>query len=236
MMDRTDWQSVRDTFLDQDRATLGEPPTAEELLAYERGALSEADADRVRRLLVAYPELARAYATPFPDEDVTLPRDVIDRQWNAFNRRRGSGGRVLLFWRTAAAIAASLAIVFGAMLWQTRSELLRPHVLTEPNILTPDGRRGLPEEPQTTITPSGKTVLLVVSIVGPGDYDTYRLELVDGGHRRVWSSDPLRPTTTNSYHVEIPSAALRSGTYQVVAYGRRGSAEEMVATYTIEVR
>ena len=236
MIDRTDWQAVRDALIADDRAKLGEPPTVEELLAYERGELSPEDAERVQQLLIAYPDLARAYATPFPPEDSELPAGVIDRQLKAFRAGGDRGARVLQFWLGFAAIAATVAIAFGAMLWHTRTELLRPRVLPEPAILTPDGRRGIPEGPHTTITPAGDTLLLVVSIIGPTDYDTYRLELVSESQRRIWSSGPLRATSSNSFNVEVPSRALPAGTYQVIAYGLRGSAQEPVATYTIDVR
>ncbi|HXH94042.1 MAG TPA: hypothetical protein VNN25_20875 [Thermoanaerobaculia bacterium] len=253
-MNQSDWDAVRDALIADDRATLGEPPSVDELLAYERGELPKEDAERVQQLLVAYPELARAYATPFPSDDAQpgdsdyLASEVIDRQWNAFhadhrgdagNRAdHGSTGRVLQFWPSVAAIAAAIAIVFGAMLWRTHTELLRPHVLPEAAaILTPDGRRGGAEPPQVPITPKGDSLLLVVSLVGPTDYDTYRLELVSNdSHKRLWSSEPLRATANNSFSVEFPSRALPSGTYQVIAYGLRGNAQEEVATYTIGIR
>jgi len=254
MMNRSSWQAVRDALIADDRANLGEPPSVDELLAYERGELSNEDAERVQQLLVAYPELARAYATPFPSDDAQpgesdyLASDVIDRQWNALRAGNpsdakkvasdGSTGRVLQFWPSVAAIAAAIAIVFGAMLWRTRTELLRPHVLPEAAaILTPDGRRGGAEPPQVPITPAGDSLLLVVSLAGTTDYDTYRLELVSkDSHKRLWSSEPLRATVSNSFNVEIPSRTLPAGTYQVIAYGLRGNAQEQVATYTIGIR
>lgn len=253
-MNQSDWQAVRDALIADDRANLGEPPTVDELLAYERGGLSKEDAERVQQLLVAYPELARAYATPFPSDDAQpgdsdyLAGDVIDRQWHAFRAGNGSRaanfasgvskGRVLQFWPSVVAgIAAAVAIVFGAMLWHARTELLRPHVLPEAAILTPDGRRGGTEQPQAAITPTGDSLLLVVSLVGPTDYETYRLELVSSeSHKRLWSSEPLRATISNSFNVAVPSRTLPAGTYQVIAYGLRGNAQEQVATYTIGIR
>src|ERR1700741_4242120 len=113
MMNRSDWQAVREVFIPDDRPNLGEPPTVDELLAYERGELSREDAERVQQLLVAYPELARAYATPFPsDDDGALPDEVIDRQWNAFRAVTvsGSGGRVLYFWRGLGGIARTVGL------------------------------------------------------------------------------------------------------------------------------
>jgi len=239
MINRTDWQAVRDDLIAGDRATLGEPPTADELLAYERGELSSEDATRVQQLLVAYPELARAYATPFPsDDDGELPAEVIDRQWNAFRAANDGapGARVLQFWRGVAAIAATVAIALGALLWQSHVEHLTPRVLPDPSVFTPDGSRGTGHS-DLTITPSGDTVLLVVSLTGSTDYETYRLELIRGdSHERIWSSETLHAPHSNSFNLEIPSRLLRSGTYQMMAYGLRGSASEQIATYTIEVR
>jgi hypothetical protein len=240
MINQTDWQSVRESLIADDRAKLGEPPTADELLAYERGELSSDDAARVQQLLVAYPELARAYATPFPsdDDDGDLPAEVIDRQWNAFRgaNKDESGARVLQFWRGLAAIAATVAIALGALLWQTRMAQLTPRVLPELPVLTPDGGRGV-GHPDSTITPSGDRVLLVLSLMDATDYETYRLELIrNDSHERIWSSDPLPAPKNNSFNVEIPSRALRNGTYQMIGYGLRGNAREQIATYTIEVR
>jgi hypothetical protein len=235
MIDRTDWQAVRDAMIADDRAKLGEPPTVDELLAYERGELSPEDAERVQRLLVAYPELARAYATPFPPEDTELPAEVIERQWQAFRGKsdRDEGGRVLPFWRWSAAAAAALAILFGAMLWHAHEEMLRPRVLPDAIVLPPDGQRGA--EAPTTIAVNGDSILLVVPVAG--DYETYRLDLVRGdAHDRVWSSGELHRSSSDSFNVEVPARTLRTGTYQVIAYGLRGNAEAPVATYTVYVR
>jgi hypothetical protein len=239
MMNRSDWQAVRDAFIADDRAKLGDPPTADELLAYERGELSKENAERVQQLLVAYPELARAYATPFPsDDDGALSNEVIDRQWNAFRATNvsGSGGRVLQFWRGLAAIAATVAIGFGALLWQAHTERLLPRVLPAAE-LTPGGGRGLPGQAQTTITPSGDSILLVVWLSGLTDHEFYRLELVNNDSQKViWTSQPLRATPSSNFYVEIPSRIVPDGTYEVAAYGLRGNAQEPVATYPIKVR
>jgi hypothetical protein len=239
MMNRSDWQAVRDILIADDRAKLGEPPTVDELLAYERGELSNEDAQRVQQLLVAYPELARAYATPFPSgDDADLPDEVIDRQWNAFRAADSgaSGGRVLQFWRGLAAIAATVAIGFGAMLWQAHMEQLLPRVLSEPATMVPSGGRGLPAQ-HTRVTPSGDLALVVVSLVGPIDYESYRLELVNNDSQKIiWTSEPLRATSSGNFYIEIPCRILPDGAYELAAYGLRGDAREPVATYPIDVR
>jgi hypothetical protein len=237
MMNRTEWQAVRDAMIADDRAKLGPPPSAEELLAYEGGELSADDAERVRQLLLAYPDLARAYAAPFPDDDAALPAEVVDRQWQRF--RAGShvesGGRVLQFWRTLSAIAAAVAVIFGAMLWQKENALRQPHVLPEAEMLTPDGSRGI-EPPHLAITPTGESVVLTVSVIGANDYEHYLIELVRGDSQTpVWSSEPLRLPKSNAFDVEIPSRALAPGTYRIVVEGLRGTDREPVATYSVDV-
>jgi hypothetical protein len=238
MMNRTEWQAVRDAMIADDRARLGPPPTAEELLAYERGELSAEEAERVRQLLLAYPELARAYAAPFPEDDAALPSDVVDRQWQRFRAGKDveSGGRVLQFWRAVSAIAAAVAVIFGAMLWQKESESRRPHALPEAQVLSPDGSRGV-EPPHLAITPSGESVVLTVSVIGTNDYERYRIELVRGDSQKpVWTSEPLRlPKSGSAFDLEIPSATLAPGTYQIVVEGLRGTAREPVATYSVDV-
>ena len=237
MMNRTEWQAVRDALIADDRAKLGPPPTAEELLAYEGGELSAEEAERVRQLLLAYPELARAYAAPFPEDDTPLPADVVDWQWQRFRAGKDvqSGGRVLQFWRAFSAIAAAVAVIFGAMLWQKESELRRPRVLPEAQILSPDGSRGI-EPPHLAITPSGESVVLTVSVIGANDYEHYRVELVRGDARKpVWSSEPLRLPKSGTFDIEIPSRTLAPGTYEIVVEGLRGTAREPVATYSVDV-
>ena len=239
MMNRSDWQAVRDMMVAADRAKLGEPPTVDEIQAYERGELSPENAERVRQLLIAYPDLARAFATPFPPEDTDLPPGVVEQRWQTFLEAQGKkkDSTIVPFWRTVAGIAAVLAVVFGSMLWQAKRELLRPTTLAEPTILTPDGRRGVGEPAGATVTPTGDSLLLVISIVGPTDYDTYRLDLVRAeSQKRLWSSEPMKTASSNSFRIAVPSRLLAPGMYQVHAYGVRGDAQEQVATYTIDVR
>src|SRR5260370_31105605 len=73
-VEKSDWQAASRELMAEARARLGPPPTAEEMLAYTRGELSEKEEARVRELLVCYPELARSLPEPFPSEGA-LPGD-----------------------------------------------------------------------------------------------------------------------------------------------------------------
>ncbi|HYO75589.1 MAG TPA: hypothetical protein VE010_03935, partial [Thermoanaerobaculia bacterium] len=68
MTTKAEWQAINRELTAEQRRTL-EPPTAEELHAYFHGELEESEMERVRDLLVAYPDLARMYTEPFPTDE-----------------------------------------------------------------------------------------------------------------------------------------------------------------------
>src|SRR3954453_19107713 len=101
MITKNDWEVVLGRLTAEEREILGPPPTAEEMLAFEDGSLPPGQMERVRGLLVAYPELARALAHPIAEDDEPLPHGEIDGRWTEFQRtlpRRPELGRVLVFW------------------------------------------------------------------------------------------------------------------------------------------
>jgi hypothetical protein len=76
MIKKTDWQAAYRDLIAEGRQRMGEPPTVEEVEAYLRGDLAAADANRVRQLLVYYPELADALEAPFPHPYQGRPGDA----------------------------------------------------------------------------------------------------------------------------------------------------------------
>ncbi len=250
MITKTEWQTVTRQLMADDRRRLGEPPTAEEMLAYTRGELTPEQEARVRERLVCHPDLVRTLTEPFPaagaepgDPDF-LPDEEFASHWTAMQTRmRGErpaeGARVLQFWsvqfwRTSAALAAMLAVVFGTLLWQARSRVSEPRVW-EQQVLLPDGRRG-PGTDATTLTAQGESVLLVIQLMGARDFDRYRFELVNVDSRRsLWSSAALEPPDGNAVAILVPRRLLKPGTYQIVAYGVAGVSEERLASYSLRV-
>src|SRR5437764_7414524 len=112
-------------------ASIGEPPTAEEVLAYTRGELAPEDEARIRERLIAYPDLVRTLTTPFPegaepDHPDYLSEHEFARHWKVLRKRRHRPDHGLQFWRAFGAIAAALAVVFGGLLWRARTELKKP--------------------------------------------------------------------------------------------------------------
>lgn len=223
------------------------PPSAEEVLAYVQGRLSEAEEVRVRELLVAHPDMLRAATMPFPSGDAEpggdgyLSEHEVARQWKSFQRSTGaSRDRSRNSWRATAAIAAALAVTLGALLWQSTENARRlTQQLTEPRVagyqlLLPDGQRGPGGVP--TLTPVGDSYLIATPILGATPFDTYHLEIVDlTTNRSVWRRDNLAHPDSETFAILIPRETFHPGMFQIVLYGVNGQVIEKLATYTVSV-
>jgi hypothetical protein len=246
MITKSDWQAVHAQLLEERRHRLGEPPTVEEMLAYSRGELSGEEEERVRALLVSYPELLRALNADFTDDDAQpgdpdfLPEEAVTRQWNAFQQRIGGrpeagAGRVLQFWRATAAIAVVLAVAFGALLWRAQSQLDHPRLgVWREQLLEPEGHRGgadlLP-----TLPSQADVFLLAFTLLDERQFAGYRIEIVaEGGTRPVWSTTTTRPED-DTFTIIVPRTFLHSGTYRATIHGINATHQERLATYAFRV-
>lgn len=242
MIRKSDWQDALDGMTAEDRRRLGAAPSAEDVVAYLGGELPAEKEATVRELLVAYPELARTLTIPLLEDAEPLPGAELDRRWAEFQSRlapshaapRAEGGRVLRFWRAAAALAAALAVLFGALLWRAQSRLAEPRAAWQIAVLEMDGHRG-PAAPATVVRPAGESLILVVPLIGTSPYREYRLDLTSG-KRTLWRSEPLRrDDDTTSFSIDVPGAYLEPGRYRVELYGVDGAREEKLATYSLQV-
>lgn len=234
MISKSDWQVVQDEMIEADRQQLGEPPTAEEMLAYTRGELSPREEDRVRALLVAYPELVHTLTAPFPTEDDgSLSSEEVSRRWKSFQEPRG--GKVLQFWRASTALAAGVALVFGGLLWREMSR--GPRMLPEAQQLYADGQRG-PGTEAVTLTGSEDVFVLVVPLYNPARFEQFRLEIVgtESGARPLWRGEVQPRPADDAFRLEVPRSSLDAGKYRVALYGVEGAREQLLDTYTIRVR
>ena len=149
MIRKSDWETVHEEMLAEERARLSAPPTAEEVLAYTRGELSAEEEERLRKLLVCYPDLALALTEPFPTEDPKpghphyLSEAEVTQRLVALRKTLPvtQGRNVLQFWRMTAALAATLALVFSVVSWWALTKRGAPRV-TEVYELRPEGTRG----------------------------------------------------------------------------------------------
>lgn len=237
MITKDDWRAANLRLMAEQRDTLGEPPSNDQLHAYMRGELAGEDEARVREYVACHPDVARALVEPFPATSEVVSDAEFAEHWTAMQRRMGirrEGGRVLQFWRIAAALAAALAVVFGALLWQTTSRMGQPQVWEE-QILLPDGRRGAGGD-AAVLTARGESVVLIASLIGPRDFERYRLDLIDvSENRTVWSSLAAPPRENDFFSIVVPRRFLEPGTYRLEVHGLDGTAAERLATYSLRV-
>jgi hypothetical protein len=246
MITKAELQAIHTQILAERRDNV-EPPANDELFAFMRGDLKPEDETRVREQLMAYPELARAMAEPFPDEDAQpddddyLSDDEIDARLHALKRRVDGDGspNVVRFWRRSAlALAATTILAFGGLLWQsmrTREQSFSPRVAMDGQLLLPDGQRGT--QASLTVIPHADSFLLITPLINPPAFDAYRLQIVREGDdtRPLWTSAPLPRPANDTYQLLVPSAFLARGNYQVIVFGVSGARQERLANYSLRV-
>jgi hypothetical protein len=257
MSEKSDWQEANRELIAEERRRLGDPPTAEEMLAYTRGELSESEEERIRDLIVAYPELARMYAEPFPDEPRPgdadyVAEDEVAAGWAALQRRlpqapekpaakRGEAPRRSVFRRyISTAVAAALAIVFFGLYLQADSraryfakQAQTPRVLGERQELLPDGNRG-PDSP-FTLQKEGDVYSLEPVLINQQRYPHYDLELRDAKGAVLWTDRDAPPDALHErFRVIIPHTFLAPGEdYRLVVYGVDGEQRTEIGTYDL---
>jgi hypothetical protein len=246
MTSKSEWNEANRRLKAEQREQLGDPPTAEEMLAYCRGQLSGQEEERIRDLLVAYPELARMYAAPFPEEGqpgVTSER--IAASLGELERRLGGETAVVPHRRRMrhyipTTIAAAFALVFFGLFVQAENrarlhqrEGQLPRILGAPQELDPDGNRG-PAEP-TLLRRDGEAYLLKPRLINQVRYPRYSIELQDET-QVVWRSHSAEPDEDDAFQIVIPHGFLRAGgTYQLRVYGIDGETRRQVGSYDVAV-
>jgi hypothetical protein len=244
MTNKTEWQDANRRLAAEQREKLGDPPTAEEMLAYSRGEMSAEEEDRIRDLLVAYPELARTYGAQFSEEpEAGISNEALNDGWDDVQRRLGVTmmpvrTRVRNYIPTT--IAAALALVFFGLYVQAESRARDnargcdlPRVLGAPQELESDGNRG-PAAP-TMLRKDGDAYLLMPHLLNQLHYPHYSIELNDLSGA-VWTSPSAQPDVANTFQIVIPHDFLRPGVrYQLRIFGINGEARMPAGSYDVMV-
>ena len=258
MTDKSEWQKANRELIAEERERLGDPPTAEEMLAFSRGELPEREEERIRDLLVAYPELARMYREPFPDaprpgDEDHVPDAQVAAGWRALQQRlprnpvaaasardEAQRGHVR-FQYVPTAIAAALAIVFFGLFVQAErraryyaQEGRVPRMLAAPQELDPDGNRG--PGAATMLRRDGEAYLLKPRLSNQVRYPHYQLELHDANGAVLWTNKNALADDDHAFQLVVPHAFLREGeTYRLVILGVDGKTPEKVGSYDLRV-
>jgi hypothetical protein len=263
-MKKSDWEAASRELLAEGRRRLGEPPGADELLAWSRGTLSAEDSARIQEFLVYYPELARTLAAPFPALDeipAGSPEDLseaeLDQDWTRLRERivppsrpapsrpANLPARALRTWRASTLAAAALAAVFAGLFLNAQLEVRRltrevetPQVDFSRRVLLPDQQRAAGPQQPILLSADADHFLLKPSLTGARGYPDYRLDLVNLNRpkpERIWSASGLRLRDDQTFEIWVPRAFLRSGDYRFEIHGLAAGKAERLATYTVRL-
>ncbi|HEX2833106.1 MAG TPA: hypothetical protein VHW00_08830 [Thermoanaerobaculia bacterium] len=234
-----------------ERQKLGDPPTAEEMHAYFAGTLSEAEAERIQDLLVADPDLARAYSAPMPDAprpgdpDYVSDEQVAER-WQRLEAHLGRNVMVLPAKRWSAfqwipsSVAAALAVV-SLLLYQQVQRLQsqavnEPVFTTEAQLLHSDFRRSGADR-STPLHASGNLFVLNLQPEGGIDARDYRIQIIrlenDGTERPVGPGYDVEPDAQGNVGVIIPRQLLPPGEYRIDLIGIDGMKETPISRFFV---
>lgn len=245
MTNQSEWQEANRRLMAEQREKLGDPPTAEEMLAFSRGELSEPEQERIRDLLVAYPDLARMYSAPFAEEDANSR--VADEEIAAglADIKRRLGGNVVPLRSPVrrylpTSIAAALALLFFGLYVQAESRarnhvrsLQLPRILGAAQELDPDDNRG--SAAPTPLRKDGDAYLLEAHLMDDVRYPHYVLELYDATGA-IWTSHPVEAAATNAFQIVIPHEFLNIGSsYRLRVFGIDGESRRPVGSYDVAV-
>jgi hypothetical protein len=243
MTDKSEWQEANRRLMAEQREKLGEPPTAEEMLAYSRGELSESEEERIRDLLVAYPELARVYGEPFPEEaEPGIADEQIAAGLKDVERRLGTAVplRAPVRRYLPTTIAAALALLFFGLFVTAESRARNhargcqiPRVLGEPQALDPGQSRSAGKA--TPLRRDGEAYLLRPYLSTKVRYPYYSIELHDA-RGPVWTGHAAAATTDGAFQIVVPHEFLRPGhNYQLRIFGVDGETSRQVGAYDVAV-
>jgi hypothetical protein len=243
MITEPEWPEAYREGLENAQKRVGPPPTDEELERLKRGDLPQDEADRVRERLSYYPDLARAIAMPLPEENTALAPRELDADIAALRKKlREQPDAPAVFpiprkrpraLSIAAAILVSLAIA-GIAIWiagrgEPRGSATR--------VLYADGHRGAGA--QMPIQLSKATDYLLQPVFRPErPYPQYRLDLLQAGTpslRLIQSFENVHRQANGTYPIQLTTAGLTPGLYELVLYGIDGRATDRLAVYTMRV-
>ena len=245
MMDKSDWEVVRRRLIEDGRERAGDPPTAEEVEALFNGELPDEAAERVRNLLVYYPEMARVMmAEPPAPETTILTDEERAKDWAAIQRRihpaipirRRRPSRVYAY-----AAALLLALLLGAIAYY-ESRLQQPvHLQIAQRVhrsqLRPDALIRGSGSAAPIVLPVADDYVLDLLTSHTTHYGEYRIEMIDvdtGQKRSLRTGLPESPSGV--YEFSARNAVLKpGGHYRFILYGASSGKLERLATYTVRI-
>ena len=200
-----EWDEALDAWIEDERERLGGPPTPEEVVAYTRGELSDADAERVRALLVYYPELTSLL---IPDEPPATRKS---------------------FTHYLPLAAGVLIALVSIPQWRERSE---PQILESRHELHAERARGT-AEPRLYEVPEGKEgYLLTLVPFAPSGYAKYRVEIIRDGDV-VWHTETT--SSDGTIMLSIPRDMIDDDPVRIDVFGLDADGTHRLDSYRVGI-
>jgi hypothetical protein len=255
MIEKSDWEIVYRELIAEGRERLGDPPTAEEVEALFRGELTHEEAERVRELLVYYPEMARVMTQPSPDEQTrVLTEQERAEDWAAIRKRIEPPPRIQprQLPRILSYAAAVVVAIAGTYFIYEQIRLKTPppprdkpvHVTAAKRVvrreLWPDGASRGNQSPSSITLPGNVDELILKPLTGhKAHYDNYRIDIVDldaAPNRVIWTRSGLPESPDGSFEITVSNQVLKpGGRFQLVLYGISAGKTDRLETYTVRV-
>lgn len=246
MAEKSEWQEANRELIAEERRRLGDPPTAEEMLAFRRGELPEAEEERIRDLLAAYPELARMYSAPAPEaprpgDPDHVSDEQIARGWKALQQRLPARRGGVLSSYIPTAVAAAMALICFGLFVQAESRARyyaqqgkMPRMLAAAQELDPDGSRG--PRAGTMLRKDGEAYLLKPRLINQVRHPHYQLELQDARGKVLWTNRSAQPDEDDAFQIVVPHSFLGEGeTYRLIIFGVDGETRQTAGSYDLTV-
>jgi Asp-tRNA(Asn)/Glu-tRNA(Gln) amidotransferase C subunit len=254
MVLENDWVRATQDLITRERERIGDPPTPEEILAYSRGELTEAEEERIREAISYYPDVAKALSEADHDDyEPTLSNLELAADWTRLEQRLPPTGLrrtsdpapppVSRTWKLATAASLALAAVLGALYLRSASavrilqtELRQPREHVERVVLlehTPRGGDAPAQAPK--LQPSTEYVVLTLTLLDEVPDGPFTVEIRDTNATPpsvVWKS-PITRGLDGTFSLEVPRSFLTAREYEINLYvtGRI----EPVAVYAFEL-
>ncbi|HEX6201149.1 MAG TPA: zf-HC2 domain-containing protein [Thermoanaerobaculia bacterium] len=221
-------------------------PALDELAAYHRGELPEAEAERVREHLALCRECAdllldwRDFARDEPPGAASAAAAAWERDREGVRegvrRRVGAAPRraPIVPWLVAAAAAAA-ALVLAVLWWQARSELGEPRQVQLASVM-PEGSavlRGREDVPAVVVRPGARPVVALY-LAEPEAFPRYEARIVPPAGEEAAFVVELSPQPSEPFVVQLGKDP-EPGDYEVTLFGVADGERQEVATYSFRV-
>jgi hypothetical protein len=205
-MIKHEWDEALDAWVEQERERLGGPPTPEEVVAYTRGELSDADAERVRALLVYYPELTSLL---IPDGPPVTRKS---------------------FTHYLPLAAGVLIALVSIPQWRERSE---PQIIESRHELHSVRARGAAEPPLYDLPAGKERYLLTLVPFAASDFAKYRVEIVRDGDV-VWHTETS--SSDGTIALSISRELLEKDTLRIDVFGLDADGAHRLDSYRVRIK